>query len=98
MHTSNQASTISSVPPAIAVRLARRSPRASSTAVASAAAPSAASRPAQASAQWQALVLAGRVTSSSTHQGSRNPPTPSATSRARLAMADDGLLRRAAAD
>ncbi|HEX3489139.1 MAG TPA: hypothetical protein VHU92_07340 [Streptosporangiaceae bacterium] len=54
MHTSNQASSTSSVPPAIAVRLARRSPwgpRPSSAAVASAAAPSAASRPVQASAQ-----------------------------------------------
>jgi hypothetical protein len=83
VHTSNQASTSSSVPPAVAVSRARTSARASSTPVASAATASAASRPVQAAAQFRAWAVAGSVRDSSTHQGTRKAPTASAIIRLR---------------
>jgi hypothetical protein len=82
VHMSNQASMNSSAPPAIALRLARRSPRVSSTAVVSAAVASSTSRPVQASAQFCARAVDGSSTSSSMLHGTRKLPVTSATSRA----------------
>jgi hypothetical protein len=83
VHTSNQASTSSSVPPAVAVSRARTSLRRSSTPVASAATASAASRPVQARDQFRAWAVAGSAMDNSTHQGTRKAPTPSAIRRPR---------------
>jgi hypothetical protein len=82
VHTSNQASMNSSAPPAIALRQARRSPRASSTAVASAAVASDTSSPVQARAQCDAWAVSGSSTNSSALHGTRKVPTASAMSRA----------------
>jgi hypothetical protein len=90
VHTSNQASASSSVPQAVAASAARRSARNSSSAVASAAIASPASRPVQASTQCLASAVAGSVLASTTHQGSRNPATPSPASAARRASAEPG--------